>query len=168
MSVLLQFTLTVIQCKPWGNVCGLITSIWLKNQAQVACFHSQQNSSRRCGCSTLLCRWHYRWGNTSDLNVWLWPHKPSRIHFFPQAYHQSLNHHPTDTSLSGMSHTRLFLTSFSLVILSWTPNVWIFCLLSNWSYDLICCPPGQLWCWSILGIHAHRAFLFDCSHLCQI
>ncbi|XP_073340658.1 kell blood group glycoprotein [Pagrus major] len=32
-----------------------------------------------------------------------------------QAYHQSLKNHPSDTSLSGLSHTRLFLTSFSQV-----------------------------------------------------
>ncbi|KAM4581085.1 kell blood group glycoprotein isoform 1-T1 [Odontesthes bonariensis] len=32
-----------------------------------------------------------------------------------QAYHQSLSHSPGDTSLSGLSHTRLFLTSFSQV-----------------------------------------------------
>ncbi|CAJ1062489.1 kell blood group glycoprotein [Xyrichtys novacula] len=30
-----------------------------------------------------------------------------------QAYHQSLAKHPKDTSISGLSHTRLFLTSFS-------------------------------------------------------
>lgn len=33
----------------------------------------------------------------------------------PQAYHQSLKNRPGDTSLSGSSHTRLFLTSFSQV-----------------------------------------------------
>ncbi|XP_070691676.1 kell blood group glycoprotein isoform X2 [Pempheris klunzingeri] len=32
-----------------------------------------------------------------------------------QAYHQSLKNHPRDTSISGLSHTRLFLTSFSQV-----------------------------------------------------
>lgn len=32
-----------------------------------------------------------------------------------QAYHQSLKNHPSDTSISGLSHTRLFLTSFSQV-----------------------------------------------------
>ncbi|XP_035528482.1 kell blood group glycoprotein [Morone saxatilis] len=32
-----------------------------------------------------------------------------------QAYHQSLKNHPSDTSLSGLSHTHLFLTSFSQV-----------------------------------------------------
>nr|XP_040021652.1 kell blood group glycoprotein isoform X2 [Gasterosteus aculeatus aculeatus] len=32
-----------------------------------------------------------------------------------QAYHQSLKNHPWDTSISGLSHTRLFLTSFSQV-----------------------------------------------------
>ncbi|XP_041797859.1 kell blood group glycoprotein isoform X2 [Chelmon rostratus] len=32
-----------------------------------------------------------------------------------QAYHQSLKNHPGDTSISGLSHTRLFLTSFSQV-----------------------------------------------------
>ncbi|KAM9723634.1 kell blood group glycoprotein [Menidia menidia] len=32
-----------------------------------------------------------------------------------QAYGQSLSHRPSDTSLSGLSHTRLFLTSFSQV-----------------------------------------------------
>ncbi|KAM7421039.1 hypothetical protein PAMA_015294 [Pampus argenteus] len=32
-----------------------------------------------------------------------------------QAYHQSLKNHPGDTSISGFSHTRLFLTSFSQV-----------------------------------------------------
>lgn len=32
-----------------------------------------------------------------------------------QAYHQSLKTHPNDTSLSGFSHTRLFLTAFSQV-----------------------------------------------------
>ncbi|XP_031708557.1 kell blood group glycoprotein isoform X2 [Anarrhichthys ocellatus] len=32
-----------------------------------------------------------------------------------QAYHQSLKNHPNDTSISGLSHTRLFLTSFSQV-----------------------------------------------------
>lgn len=32
-----------------------------------------------------------------------------------QAYHQSLKAHPSDTSISGLSHTRLFLTSFSQV-----------------------------------------------------
>ncbi|XP_029307040.1 kell blood group glycoprotein isoform X2 [Cottoperca gobio] len=34
---------------------------------------------------------------------------------FPQAYHQSLKNDPEDTSISGLSHTRLFLTSFSQV-----------------------------------------------------
>ncbi|XP_037640229.1 kell blood group glycoprotein [Sebastes umbrosus] len=32
-----------------------------------------------------------------------------------QAYHQSLKNHPRDTSISGLSHTPLFLTSFSQV-----------------------------------------------------
>ncbi|XP_038567084.1 kell blood group glycoprotein [Micropterus salmoides] len=32
-----------------------------------------------------------------------------------QAYHQTLKNHPSDTSMSGLSHTRLFLTSFSQV-----------------------------------------------------
>ncbi|XP_034409650.1 kell blood group glycoprotein isoform X2 [Cyclopterus lumpus] len=32
-----------------------------------------------------------------------------------EAYHQSLKNHPSDTSISGLSHTRLFLTSFSQV-----------------------------------------------------
>ncbi|XP_037309236.2 kell blood group glycoprotein isoform X4 [Pungitius pungitius] len=32
-----------------------------------------------------------------------------------QAYHRSLKNHPRDTSISGLSHTRLFLTSFSQV-----------------------------------------------------
>ncbi|XP_041650291.1 kell blood group glycoprotein [Cheilinus undulatus] len=32
-----------------------------------------------------------------------------------QAYHQSLKNHSSDTSISGLSHTRLFLTSFSLL-----------------------------------------------------
>ncbi|XP_042345255.1 kell blood group glycoprotein [Plectropomus leopardus] len=32
-----------------------------------------------------------------------------------QAYHRSLKNHPSDTSISGLSHTRLFLTSFSQV-----------------------------------------------------
>ncbi|XP_053182488.1 kell blood group glycoprotein [Scomber japonicus] len=32
-----------------------------------------------------------------------------------QAYHQSLLNNPSDTSISGISHTRLFLTSFSQV-----------------------------------------------------
>lgn len=32
-----------------------------------------------------------------------------------QAYHQSLKDHPSDTSISGLSHTRLFLASFSQV-----------------------------------------------------
>ncbi|XP_028280206.1 kell blood group glycoprotein [Parambassis ranga] len=32
-----------------------------------------------------------------------------------QAYHQSLKQQPVDTSISGLSHTRLFLTSFSQI-----------------------------------------------------
>nr|XP_046255122.1 kell blood group glycoprotein [Scatophagus argus] len=32
-----------------------------------------------------------------------------------QAYYQSLNNHPSDTSISGLSYVRLFLTSFSQV-----------------------------------------------------
>lgn len=40
---------------------------------------------------------------------------PDLPHVFPQAYHQSLKKHPSDTSVSGLSRTRLFLTSFSQV-----------------------------------------------------
>lgn len=40
------------------------------------------------------------------------------VHVSPQAYHQSLKNHPSDTSISGLSHIRLFLTSFSQVLSS--------------------------------------------------
>lgn len=40
----------------------------------------------------------------------------SYIHVFPQAYRQSLKNNPSDTSIAGLSHTRLFLTSFSQVV----------------------------------------------------
>lgn len=40
---------------------------------------------------------------------------------FPQAYQQSLKKFPSDASIIGLSHTRLFLTSFSQV---W----WFYCL----------------------------------------
>ncbi|KAM8869344.1 kell blood group glycoprotein isoform 3-T3 [Spinachia spinachia] len=39
----------------------------------------------------------------------------SALQIAMQAYHQSLKKHPRDTSISGLSHTRLFLTSFSQV-----------------------------------------------------
>ncbi|GAA6220526.1 kell blood group glycoprotein-like [Lates japonicus] len=38
-----------------------------------------------------------------------------------QAYHQSLKKHPGDTSISGFSHTRLFLSSFSQVNCDFDP-----------------------------------------------
>lgn len=39
-----------------------------------------------------------------------------------QAYHQSLQKHPSDTSLSGFSHTHLFLTAFSQIICDSDPH----------------------------------------------
>lgn len=41
---------------------------------------------------------------------------PHVIHFFPQAYHQSLKQQPGDSSLSGLSYNHLFFTSFSQVM----------------------------------------------------
>lgn len=35
---------------------------------------------------------------------------------FPQAYHESLKNHPSDTSIAGLSHIRLFLRTFSQVL----------------------------------------------------
>lgn len=40
------------------------------------------------------------------------------VNFFFKAYHQSLIPHSDDTSLLGLSHTHLFLTSFSQVFFS--------------------------------------------------
>ncbi|XP_076593183.1 kell blood group glycoprotein isoform X2 [Chaetodon auriga] len=45
----------------------------------------------------------------------IWLKHPHVVHVLPQAYQQSLEKHPGDTSISGLSHTRLFLTSFSQV-----------------------------------------------------
>lgn len=38
------------------------------------------------------------------------------VHVFSQAYHQSLKNHPRDTTISGLSRTRLFFASFSQVL----------------------------------------------------
>ncbi|XP_061573053.1 kell blood group glycoprotein [Cololabis saira] len=49
---------------------------------------------------------------TQQQEVWV---QYSALQVALQAYHKSLTGHPGDTSLSGLSHTRLFLTSFSQV-----------------------------------------------------
>lgn len=46
----------------------------------------------------------------------------SHVFLFPQAYHQSLNQNPADTSVSGLHHTQLFFRSFSQVILLAFPH----------------------------------------------
>ncbi|XP_034001598.1 kell blood group glycoprotein [Trematomus bernacchii] len=64
-----------------------------------------------------------------------------------QAYRQSLRNDPSDTSISGLSHTRLFLTSFSQVNCDSDPYREFMPLESSFLITVICaesdlCPAG--------------------------
>ncbi|XP_023282215.1 kell blood group glycoprotein-like isoform X1 [Seriola lalandi dorsalis] len=67
-----------------------------------------------------------------------------------QAYRQSLKNHPEDTSISGLSHTRLFLSSFSQVNCDFDPYHGFMPLEPSFLITVICAKshlcPSRLQC----------------------
>ncbi|KAM9353058.1 kell blood group glycoprotein [Symphorus nematophorus] len=59
-----------------------------------------------------------------------------------QAYHQSLKTNPNDTSISGLSYTRLLLTSFSQVKCDLDPYHEFMPLESSFLIKVLCAKPG--------------------------